>query len=149
MSEAWIAFTGVIVGSAISAGFTWFIEWRKSNSEEKTYLKRKKEEAYFSALSVLCDLASAKPDTPPRELTIKIDKIEAQLQFYGSNEIYEDFKDTSKRIKYFDPKKAKVESILDNCIKNDFSQKSDEPTPITFVLEFSKKIKSELNMPVD
>ena len=149
MSEAWIAFTGVIVGSVISAGFTWFIEWRKSKSEEKTYLKRKKEEAYFSALSVLYDIALAKPDTPPRELTIKIDEINAQLRFYGSNEIYEDFKDTSKRIKYFNPAKAEVESILDNCIKNDFSQKSDKPTPITLVLEFSKKIKSELNMPVD
>lgn len=150
MSEAWIAFTGVIVGSAISAGFTWFIEWRKSNSEEKTYLKRKKEEAYFSALSVLCDLASAKPDTPPRELTIKIDKIEAQLRFYGKSKIYEDFKNTSKFLKYqSNLKKYNEERKIDNFLKNDASNNFVEITPTDLVLEFSKKIKSELNMPVD
>lgn len=150
MSEAWIAFTGVIVGSVISAGFTWFIEWRKSNSEEKTYLKRKKEEAYFSALSVLCDLASAKPDTPPRELTIKIDKIEAQLRFYGKSKIYEDFKNTSKCLKYMSNlKKYNEERKIDNCLKNDASNNFVEITPTDLVLEFSKKIKSELNMPLD
>lgn len=56
MSEAWIAFTGVIVGSAISAGFTWFIEWRKSKNEEKIYLKRKQEEAYFYILNIVLKL---------------------------------------------------------------------------------------------
>lgn len=56
MSEAWIAFTGVIVGSVISAGFTWFIEWRKSKSEEKIYLKRKQEEAYIYILNIVLKL---------------------------------------------------------------------------------------------
>ena len=52
MSEAWIAFTGVIVGSAISAGFTWFIEWRKSKSEERIRLKQEGEEAFRQIIQI-------------------------------------------------------------------------------------------------
>lgn len=52
MSEAWIAFTGVIVGSAISAGFTWFIEWRKSKSEERIRLKQEGEEAFHQIIQI-------------------------------------------------------------------------------------------------
>ena len=150
MSEAWIAFAGVILGSVISAGFSWFIEWRKSEREETIYLKRKKEETYFKALSVLCDLALAKSDTPPRELTIKIDKIEAQLRFYGKSKIYEDFKNTSKYLKYpSNLKKYNEERRIDNCLKKDASNNFVEITPTDLVLEFSKKIKSELDIPTD
>lgn len=52
MSEAWIAFTGVIVGSVISAGFTWFIEWRKSKSEERIRLKQEGEEAFRQIIQI-------------------------------------------------------------------------------------------------
>ena len=55
-SEAWIAFAGVIVGSIVSVGFTWFVEWRKSKSDEKIYLKRKQEEAYLNILMILTKL---------------------------------------------------------------------------------------------
>lgn len=55
-SEAWIAFAGVIVGSIVSVGFTWFVEWRKLKSDEKIYLKRKQEEAYLHILTLLTKL---------------------------------------------------------------------------------------------
>lgn len=71
MSEAWIAFTGVIVGSVISAGFTWFIEWRKSKSEERIRLKQEGDEAlcqiiqiFFSKEDVFFKFFSIQPLLP-------------------------------------------------------------------------------------
>lgn len=37
---------GIILGSLLTAGFTWFVEWRKSISDEKNHLQRKREELY-------------------------------------------------------------------------------------------------------
>ncbi len=46
---------GVIIGAVLTAGFTWFIEFLRARSDEKLYLKRKREEAYLSALEVFFD----------------------------------------------------------------------------------------------
>lgn len=48
-----IGFIGVIIGAVLTAGFTWFIEYLRAKREEKIYLKRKKEEAYLSALETI------------------------------------------------------------------------------------------------
>ena len=37
---------GIILGAVLTAGFTWFIEWRKSIRDEKNHLQRKREESY-------------------------------------------------------------------------------------------------------
>ena len=50
-----IGFIGVIIGAVLTAGFTWFIEYLRAKREEKLYLKRKREEAYLSALEVFFD----------------------------------------------------------------------------------------------
>lgn len=50
-----IGFIGVIIGAILTAGFTWFIEFLRARRDEKLYLKRKREEAYLSALEVFFD----------------------------------------------------------------------------------------------
>ena len=37
---------GIILGSFLTGGFTWFCDWRRFNREEKLYLKRKRESLY-------------------------------------------------------------------------------------------------------
>ena len=37
---------GIILGAILTAGFTWFIEWRKSAREDKNHLRDKREELY-------------------------------------------------------------------------------------------------------
>ena len=37
---------GIILGSILTVGFTWFIEWRKSVREDKNHLRDKREELY-------------------------------------------------------------------------------------------------------
>lgn len=42
MKEAFFIF----LGSFLTGGFTWFIEWRKSVGEQKVHLREKREELY-------------------------------------------------------------------------------------------------------
>lgn len=44
---------GIILGSLLTAGFTWFVEWRKSAAEQKVHLREKREEVYLKVLDVL------------------------------------------------------------------------------------------------
>lgn len=41
---------GVILGSLLTAGFTWFVEWRKSVAEQKFHIREKREETYQNIL---------------------------------------------------------------------------------------------------
>ena len=43
---------GVIIGAILTAGFTWFVEWRKSVAEQKVHLREKREETYQNILSI-------------------------------------------------------------------------------------------------
>ena len=43
---------GIILGSILTAGFTLFIEWRKSVRDEKAHLKEKRENIYSNILDI-------------------------------------------------------------------------------------------------
>lgn len=43
----------ILLGASISCGTTFFIDWIKFKRDEKTYFKRKKEEAY-NKFSMIC-----------------------------------------------------------------------------------------------
>lgn len=83
---------GVLLGGAITAGFTWLLDFLKSRREEKVYIKRKREAVYKNILDVYythrqeinkgidnTDILSSLPHLLERNY--------ADINIYGSNNI--------------------------------------------------------------
>ena len=47
---------GIILGAFLTAGFTWFVEWRKSIIANTNKLREKREEVYLKACDILMRL---------------------------------------------------------------------------------------------
>lgn len=79
---------GVIIGAVLTAGFTWFVEYLRAKREEKLYLKRKKEEAYLSALEVFLDTMNIVDD---EKWAQNIKSTSAKIALYLPNDDMEEF----------------------------------------------------------
>ena len=69
---------GIILGSLLTAGFTWFVEWRKSVGEQKVHLREKREEVYLKACDILMRL-----DKCYREKYVEQDEYEEYKKLFN------------------------------------------------------------------
>ena len=102
---------GVIIGSILTGGFTWFIEWRKSIGEQRIRLKEKREETYTMMLKAFQSLRNhylkTKEFNIPDEIYINFEEICIALKMYASSNI-----------------KSKFESFLDE-LEKDYRHKNN------------------------
>ena len=88
---------GVIVGSILTGGFTWFIEWRKSIGEQEFHLRDKREEVYKQLLTIIIPIYNSwilsKSDKKVQKKPFDIEHIEILLNMYGSQKILRIFND--------------------------------------------------------
>ena len=81
---------GVIIGSLLTAGFTWFIEWRKAATEQKFHIREKREETYLKILSIYYTQRQEQ-NVPVKkiisQLPIMIEKIYPAINVWGSKKV--------------------------------------------------------------
>jgi len=81
---------GVIIGSLLTAGFTWFIEWRKAATEQKFHIREKREETYLKILSIYYTQRQEQ-NVPVKkiisQLPIMIEKIYPSINVWGSKKV--------------------------------------------------------------
>ena len=134
---------GVIIGSLLTAGFTWFIEWRKTLAEKATRLRERREEVYLKACDILMrhDKCYRKKYVPIKEFEEYkriFNDLQSCMLIYASSEIYKEYYKLCEEIceTYEGVKKRKTrEKLIDiNAIK---------------VEEFANKIRKELGVKGD
>ncbi len=88
---------GIILGAFLTAGFTWFIEWRKSIIEDRKHIRDKREEVYEQLLTILMPIYNSwilsKIDKKFQKKPFDIEHIEILLNMYGSQKILWIFND--------------------------------------------------------
>ena len=91
---------GIILGSVLTAGFTLFVEWRKSVGEQKFHIREKREETYQMMLSTFQSLRNHYLNTKqfdiPDEIYANFEETSNLLKMYASSDIekvYEKFLD--------------------------------------------------------
>lgn len=134
---------GIILGSLLTAGFTWFVEWRKSVGEQKVHLREKREEVYLEACDILMRL-----DKCYREKYVEQDEYEeykklfndlqSHMLVYASSEIYDEYYILCEEIAtlYAGIKKKKQREKLQRINANKVEQ-------------FANKIRKELGVKGD
>ena len=117
-------FLEVLLGGAITAGFTWLLDFLKSRREEKVYIKRKREAVYKNILDVYytyrqeinkgidnTDILSSLPHLLERNY--------ADINIYGSNNIKGIYNKIMKS-------KDNKEDLLIKAIRNEICVKDYE-----------------------
>ena len=88
---------GVIIGAALTAGFTWLIEYLRAKREEKLYIKRKREEVYLKLLDLLSEYIElhndnkAPNDVEMKEFWVRYKQLRPAVKVYASQHIKEWF----------------------------------------------------------
>lgn len=127
---ALIGFCGVLIGTFISCGTTWLLDWLKYNREEQRYFKRKKEEVYISICTMIYKLTSSNGfcinKFNQEEYTEQILNITVNLEIYASKRVYDYFaknviKELSKENNYNVSNETLTNFI--NLIKEDLKLK--------------------------
>lgn len=92
---------GVIVGSVITAGFTYLLESLRFSREEKLYFKRKKEETYLEMQDVVTELLTniliiCKNKKIADEITDKTNRVRSKVDLYCEQEVADEYKEIIK-----------------------------------------------------
>ena len=81
---------GIILGSVLTAGFTLFVEWRKSVGEQKFHIREKREETYQNILRTYYEIAQENNRKEPDFLKNSpqlISKFYPIINIYASNKV--------------------------------------------------------------
>ena len=134
---------GIILVAFLTAGFTWFVEWRKSIIANTNKLREKREEVYLKACDILMRL-----DKCYREKYVEQDEYEeykklfndlqSHMLVYASSEIYDEYYKLCEEIAtlYAGIKKKKQREKLQRINANKVEQ-------------FANKIRKELGVKGD
>ena len=90
---------GIILGAILTAGFTWFIEWRKSVAEQKFHIREKREETYQNILRTYYEIAQENHRKEPDFLKNSpqlISKFYPIINIYASNKVKSLFDSAAK-----------------------------------------------------
>ena len=81
---------GIILGSVLTAGFTLFVEWRKSAGEQKFHIREKRKETYQNILRTYYEIAQENNRKEPDFLKNSpqlISKFYPIINIYASNKV--------------------------------------------------------------
>lgn len=89
-------FLGVLLGGAITAGFTWFLDYLRSKREEIIHLKRKREETYLNVCDVLmrldkCYREKYIDEKEYEEYKRLFNDLQSLMLVYASSKIYKEY----------------------------------------------------------
>lgn len=83
---------GVIIGALVTGGFTWLLDYFKSNREYKQHIKQKREELYIKACFVLMEHEKwcryRKKDQYCKDI---FNELQAPMLIYASRSIYDEY----------------------------------------------------------
>ena len=87
---------GIILGALLTGGFTCFIEWRKSVTEQKLHLRAKREETYIKVLDVLmrsdkCYREKYVDEKEYEEYKRLFNDLQSLMLVYASSKIYKEY----------------------------------------------------------
>lgn len=83
---------GVIIGAAITGGFTWLLDYFKSKRERKQYLIQKREELYIKACAVLMEHDKYRRDHEwPEHCKTMYNDLQGPMLIYASKKIYKKY----------------------------------------------------------
>ena len=116
---------GVIIGAILTAGFNWFIEWRKSKKEQKLHIREKREETYIAILNILYLLSNESLNFNNKDISeerkLQIDKYCPLINIYASKKVFGKYNLVVKKIDaYYMGLKSDmkyIEDLPDNMIE--------------------------------
>lgn len=82
----------ISLGCFLTAGFTWFIEWRKSEKDNEIHIRENRENTYLEVLDVLmlCDkYCRSKKDL--NKYRNKFNNLQAKMMLYAPKRIYDKY----------------------------------------------------------
>ena len=87
---------GIILGSVLTAGFTLFVEWRKSVGEQTVHLREKREETYLRVIDVLtrhekCYREKRVIEDEYEEYKKAFNDLQSYMMVYASPTIYKEY----------------------------------------------------------
>ena len=123
----------ILLGCFLTAGFTWFIEWRKSAKDQKFHLRENRENTYLEVLDVLmlCD-KYCRSKKELNKYRNKFNNLQAKMMLYAPKEIYD---------KYYKLINAINRSYEKNKDKNITSNENSDK-----IEKFSNELRKNLNI---
>ncbi len=106
----------VLLGAIISCGTTWFLDFIKSNRDEKLHYKRKREETYLEMQDLLVDYFAhwneVKVGRINQDLRIRYNNLRSKAHIYAKKEITDAFYDIAN-------------NIMSGEIQEDYAERND------------------------
>ncbi len=109
----------VFLGGLITAGFTWFLNWRNSVREDIIHNKRRKEEAYCQVLSIYgSSITRYSAGISTDDIIPIIEKTRGVLLAFGSEKVILMMPQIEEALHdYLKHKNPKVNEVFDILIK--------------------------------